>query len=68
MEQNPKYEELKQKVTELESKLKEFERKEARQNLQEVTIRLEKIVEMGDDGIIVFDEDSRIEFANQMAS
>jgi len=30
--------------------------------------RLEKIVEMGDDGIIVFDERYRIEFANTVAS
>jgi len=29
---------------------------------------LEKITEMGDDGIIVFDHNSRIEFANQMAA
>jgi PAS domain S-box-containing protein len=68
MEQNPTYEELKQKVTELERKLKEYERKEARQNFQEVTKRLEKIAEMGDDGIIVFDEDYKIEFANPIAS
>ncbi len=68
MEQNPKYEELKQKVTELEKSLKEYERKDARQNLQEVTKRLEKIAEMGDDGIIVFDEDYKIEFANTIAS
>ena len=68
MEQNPKYEELKQKVTELEKSLKEYERKDARQNLLEVTKRLEKIAEMGDDGIIVFNEDYKIEFANTIAS
>jgi two-component system NtrC family sensor kinase len=68
MEQNPKYEELKQKVTELEKSLKEYERKDARQNLLGVTKRLEKIAEMGDDGIIVFDEDYKIEFANTIAS
>jgi len=68
MEQNPKYEELKQKVTELEKSLKEYERKDDRQNLLEVTKRLEKIAEMGDDGIIVFDEDYKIEFANTIAS
>jgi hypothetical protein len=68
MEQNPKYEELKQKVTELEKSLKEYERKDARQNLPGVTKRLEKIAEMGDDGIIVFDEDYKIEFANTIAS
>ncbi len=68
MEQNPSYETLRQRVSELEEKLKAYERKEARQNLQEVTKRLEKIVEMGDDGIIVFDEDYKIEFANTIAS
>jgi len=68
MEQNPSYEALKQRVTELERKLKEYERKEGQQNLQEVTKRLEKIAEMGDDGIIVFDEDYKVEFANTVAS
>lgn len=68
MEQNPNVEALKQRVTELERKLKEYERKEGQQNLQEVTKRLEKIVEMGDDGIIVFDEDYKIGFANTVAS
>jgi PAS domain S-box-containing protein len=68
MEQNPDYEALKQKVAELERKAKDYERKEARQNLQEVTKRLEKIAEMGDDGIIVFDEDYKIGFANTIAS
>jgi two-component system NtrC family sensor kinase len=68
MERNPDYEALKQKVTELEKKLKEYERNEAKQNFQEMTKRLEKIAEMGDDGIIVFDEDYRIEFANNVAS
>ena len=68
MEQNPSYEALKQRVTELERKLKEYERKEGQQNLQEVTKRLEKIAEMGDDGIIVFDEDYKIGFANTVAS
>jgi two-component system NtrC family sensor kinase len=68
MEQNPNVEALRQRVTELERRLKEYERKEAHQNLQEVTKRLEKIVEMGDDGIIVFDEDYRVEFANTIVS
>jgi PAS domain S-box-containing protein len=68
MEQNLTYEALKQRVTELEVKLKEYERKEARQNFREVTKRLEKIAEMGDDGIIVFDRDYKIEFANTIAS
>ncbi len=68
MEQNPNVEVLKQRVTELEGKLKEYERKEVRSNLQEVTKRLEKIVEMGDDGIVVFDEDYKIEFANTIVA
>jgi PAS domain S-box-containing protein len=59
---------LKQKVTDLERRLKEYERKEVRQEIQEVTKRLEKIAEMGDDGIIVFDETYQIEFANSVAS
>jgi two-component system NtrC family sensor kinase len=68
MEQNPNVETLKQRVAELERRVKEYERKDAHQNLQEVTKRLEKIAEMGDDGIIVFDEDYRVEFANTVAS
>jgi hypothetical protein len=68
MEQNLSDEALKQRVTELEERLKEYERKEAKQNIREVTKRLEKIAEMGDDGIIVFDESYKIEFANTIAS
>jgi two-component system NtrC family sensor kinase len=44
------------------------ERKRMEREIHEATKRFEKITEMGEDGIIVFDEDSRIEFANQMAS
>jgi len=36
--------------------------------LREVTKRFQKLSEMGDDGIIVFDENYRIEFANTMAT
>jgi PAS domain S-box-containing protein len=68
MEQNIDYEALNQRVTELEKKINEYERKETRQHLQEVTKRLEKIAEMGDDGIIVFDEGYKVEFANTIAS
>jgi PAS domain S-box-containing protein len=68
MEQSLSIETLKQKVTELERRLKEYEKKEVRQQIQEVTKRLEKIAEMGDDGIIVFNEDYQIEFANTVAS
>ena len=68
MKQNPSYEDLRQKVTDLEGRLREYENRGAEQHIQEVTKRLEKIAEMGDDGIIVFDEDYRIEFANAVAS
>jgi len=68
MEQSLTIERLKQKVTELERRLKEYEQKEINQDIQEVTKRLEKIAEMGDDGIIVFNENYQIEFANTVAS
>jgi two-component system NtrC family sensor kinase len=68
MEQSLSIETLKQKVVDLERRLKEYEKKEVRQQIQEVTKRLEKIAEMGDDGIIVFDENYQIEFANTVAS
>jgi PAS domain S-box-containing protein len=68
MENNSNVEALKRRVAEQEKRLKEYEEKEARQNLQDVTKRLEKIAEMGDDGIIVFDEDYKIGFANTIAS
>ena len=62
------YKALKVKATDLEKGSKESERKAIRESLHEVTKRLEKIAEMGDDGIIVFDEAYRIEFANTVAS
>jgi PAS domain S-box-containing protein len=68
MKQSPSYEDLKQKVTDLEGRLREYENRGAEQHIQEVTRRLEKIAEMGDDGIIVFDENYRVEFANAVAS
>jgi len=68
MEQRPGYEALKQKVIDLERKLKEYEGRGGQQDIQEVTKRLEKIAEMGDDGIIVFDKNYQIEFANTVAS
>jgi two-component system NtrC family sensor kinase len=68
MEASLEYEALKEKVAELERKLKAYEQGEIEQHIQEVTKRLEKIAEMGDDGIIVFNEDYRIEFANTVAS
>jgi PAS domain S-box-containing protein len=68
MEQSPSYEALKQRVIDLEKRLEDFKQKEVKQHIQEVTKRLEKIAEMGDDGIIVFGENYRIEFANAVAS
>lgn len=59
---------LKERISELEKRLKEYEEKGFRENFEELTKRLEKIAEMGDDGIIVFGEDYRIEFANSIAS
>ncbi len=66
MEKTPSYEELKEKVAHLEKKIKEYEQRGEGQ-IQEVSRQLEKIAEMGDDGIIVFDQDYRIEFANTVA-
>ena len=43
------------------------EKKRMEREIREANKRFEKIAEMGEDGIIVFDEDSRIEFANQRA-
>jgi len=68
MEGEESYEELKRRVALLERRLEEYERKGAEKYLQEMAKRFEKIAEMGDDGIIVFDEDYRIEFANTVAS
>ncbi|MGD0918648.1 MAG: PAS domain S-box protein [Thermodesulfobacteriota bacterium] len=68
MEESNDYEILRQRVVDLERRLKEKEQKAAERHIQEVTKRLEKIAEMGDDGIIVFDEGYRMEFANTIAS
>jgi two-component system NtrC family sensor kinase len=68
MEQSPDYESLRQRVVDLERRLKAYEEKGVQKDVQEVTKRLEKIAEMGDDGIIVFDENYQIEFANTVAS
>ncbi len=59
---------LEKRILELEEKLKEYEQKGVEKHLKEMARRLEKIAEMGDDGIIVFDENYRIEFANTIAS
>jgi len=44
------------------------DRKKMEREIREITKRFQKISEMGDDGIIVFDENYRIEFANSMAT
>jgi PAS domain S-box-containing protein len=44
------------------------EKKRMEREVREANKRFEKIAEMGEDGILVLDEDSRIEFANQRAS
>ena len=43
-------------------------RKRMEREVREATKRFQKIAEMGDDGIIVFDKSYRIEFANTMAT
>src|SRR4030043_2341174 len=68
MDENIDFEGLKQRVVELEKKLLEYEQKGAEKHLREMARRFEKIAEMGDDGIIVFDEQYKIEFANTVAS
>lgn len=44
------------------------ERKRMEREIREATRKFQKISEMGDDGIFVFDEDYRVESANSMAS
>jgi two-component system NtrC family sensor kinase len=44
------------------------ESKRMERKIQEATREFEKIAEMGDDGIVVFDQDFKIIFGNQMAS
>jgi PAS domain S-box-containing protein len=44
------------------------ESKRMERRIREATQQFEKIAEMGDDGILVFDQDFKITFANQMAS
>lgn len=68
MDEHLSREALVKKIAELEDRLKEYEKKGAERHLRDWVRRLEKIVEMGDDGIIVFDENYRIEFANTVAS
>jgi two-component system NtrC family sensor kinase len=44
------------------------ESKRMERKIREATQQFEKIAEMGEDGIVVFDQDFKIIFANQMAS
>ncbi len=62
------YEELNCRVAQLEGRLMEYEKQFISHDFSVMSERLEKIAEMGDDGIIVFDENSCIEFANQVAA
>lgn len=55
------------RIAELEKKLGDYETRNVYRNLQELAKKLEKIAELGEDGIIVFDQDYRMEFANAMA-
>lgn len=68
MEKGMNIEALEKRVAELEERLKEYEQKGAEKHLRETVRRFEKIAEMGDDGIIVFDGQYKIEFANTVAS
>ncbi|PIP08866.1 MAG: hypothetical protein COX51_02000, partial [Syntrophobacteraceae bacterium CG23_combo_of_CG06-09_8_20_14_all_50_8] len=56
------------KVVNLERRSEESERRAIQHDIHEATKRFEKIAEMGDDGIIVFDEVYQIEFGNTIAS
>ena len=62
------YEGLQCRVAHLEGRLMEYEQQFISHDFRVMSERLEKIAEMGDDGIIVFDENSCIEFANQVAA
>jgi PAS domain S-box-containing protein len=69
MSKKPTYKELEQRVNELEGFRAQKERGNyTEKEIQDVVRRLEKIAEMGEDGILVYGEDYRIEFANSMAS
>ena len=68
MEHVPNREALEKRIAELEEKLRVCEQAGSEKYLQEMVKRYEKIIEMGDDGIIVFDEHYQIEFTNTIAS
>jgi len=68
MGENSSRKTLEKRIVELEELLREVEQKGGEKHLREMAKRFEKIAEMGDDGIIVFDGKYRIEFANTVAS
>ncbi|MBM4389037.1 MAG: PAS domain-containing protein, partial [Deltaproteobacteria bacterium] len=68
MTKNLTREAMHRRIAELEARLAQCRPQAPANHSRESAERLQRIVEMGDDGIVVFTEDSRIEFANQMAS
>jgi PAS domain S-box-containing protein len=69
MSKKPTYKELVHRIEELEGFLPQRKGLDRLQKeIQDVARRLEKIAEMGEDGILVYNEDFHIEFANSMAS
>ncbi len=68
MEEQWSREAMERRIVELEERLREVEQKGAERHLRELAKRLEKIAEMGDDGIVVFDDRYTIEYANTVAS
>lgn len=68
MEEDRDAEELRQTVAEREKAREALQGEDPGRRIQEAAKRLEKIVEMGDDGILVLDENYRIELANTVSS
>ena len=68
MEKTIDREALEKRIAELEDRLKEYEQMSSEKHFREMAKRCEKIVEIGDDGILVFEESYQIEFANTVAS
>ena len=69
MPKKPTHKELERRVVELRGlEVQKGKRRSPRKEIQDVVRRLEKIAEMGGEGILVYNEDYRIEFANSMAS
>ena len=68
MGQIQRNEKSKRKMARQGGVVKRQEQNDINQQLLEITRRSEKIAEMGDNGIVVFDEQYRVEFANTVAS